>query len=354
MDVEQAWAAAVEKIVEAQPDLVTVAGDVVHHPRVGVHAIKAWRDGIRRIVRETGAHVVVVQGNHDAGRTAETLSPIVVPGDYERVHLALEPKRLLIELPRTGQLVSVACAPFVALGYGEKVYEIAPDPAADVNVLVIHAAVNTSAEGAERLPSFYADGRTLDIGQLAGDFDVIAAGDYHDFHRLHPTALAFYSGSIERTSSNIWPEVDPKGVVLVDELGTLDFLEIPTRPMLDRRLSATFFDPAGPYTAADVNETLEAIRDDDETFDAIVRLVVDNFPREERESIDQALLREIKGRALHFQLDLRFAARSAVTSVDRREAGPRSLMDAAADFFESDPREVCDCALAFLGGDECL
>lgn len=343
IDVERAWSAAVDRIIEADPELATVAGDVVHHPRVGTHGVKAWRDGVRRIVEETEATVIAIQGNHDAGRTAEVLTPLVLPDDYARVYIVTEPRRIRVN--GLHETIAVACLPFVALGE-DVTYRLDPDPDADVNVLVIHAPVNTSAEGAERLPVFYAGDTSLDVDRLAERFDVIAAGDYHEFHRLHPEHLAFYSGSIERTSSNIWPEDPRKGVVLYDtDTGEMELREVPTRHVVDRTFAEVH---GGTPTADALNEVLESWTG--VWPDAIARLVVDDFPREDRGDVDWSLVRELKRECLHFQLDLRFRARGEVAVRDRREREARTLLDDARDFFADDEEPVRDRALAYLGG----
>lgn len=353
-DVERAWARAVQIAVDAKPDLVTIAGDVFEHPRISSHAIKAYRDGVRRIVQETEAAVVILQGNHEAARTAESLTPLVIPDDYERVHVVLEPKRIRLHPPHwTGEAhetVSVACLPFVVRGE-EATYRLEPDPYADVNLLLIHAPVNTSAEGVERLPVFYAGRTALDVGRLAEQFDVIAAGDFHNFTRLHPTRAAFYSGSLERVSSNIWNETGPKGLVVGDTAtGEVEFVEVPTRAMYDWELLDWDLDPIEP-SAEDVNQCLASLASDNETAGAIVRLRVDDFPREEKDAIDWAAVRQLKQTALHFQLDLRYADAAPGDFGDRRTHAVRPLMDQARDFFADDPADVRDTALAYLGGD---
>jgi DNA repair exonuclease SbcCD nuclease subunit len=346
-DVEVAFARAVDRTIDAQPDLVTIAGDVFHNTRPSFHAVRALQVGIRRLVDETAAHVVIILGNHESPRTAEALSPVVVVEGEQRVHVVDSPKR--IRLHCGDQLVSVACLPFVALAAEER-YALEPDPEADVNVLLVHAAVRSSA-APDALPVFYAGETALDVGREADRWDVIAAGDYHEFTRLHPTGLAFYSGSIERTSSNIWPEAAPKGVVLYDTAArTMELLPISTRRVLDFTVQDVNGYEIVPQGAGAVNMALAQLAEQG-IEDAILRLKVDEFDRAERQDIDFALVRQLKERALHFQLDLRFAEREHVIAGDRHDRAVRTLQDEATDFLEKDPAPVRECALAFLGGE---
>lgn len=349
VDVERAWAAAVGNAIAAQPDAVLVGGDVVHHPRVGIHAVKAWRDGIRRIVEETDAHVVVVQGNHDAGRTAAVLSPIVLPDDLPRVHVVLTPRRIRFQAPSTGEQVAVACYPFTVLA-PEEVYQLDPAPDADVNVLLLHAAAQTTAEGVDQLPRFYAGREALDVGREAERWDLVACGDYHDFTRLHPSRLALYPGSIERTSSNMWPEVAPKGIALCDtQIGDLRFIEHPTRPVETWKLLDFDLDPLQP-AAEDVNACLGSLLERDVWEPApVIRLLVDGFARSDHDGVDWKAVRELKDRCLHFQLDLRYADLHVATFGDRRERHGSSLEDDARRFLADEEPAVRACALQHLG-----
>lgn len=343
LDVERAWGRVVDNIIAQQPDLVTVAGDVFHHPRPSMFAVKAWRDGVRRIVADTDAWVVAVVGNHDAGRTAEALSPVVIPDDLEQFHVATSPERFHLET-YTGFSVAVACFPFVSLG-AEQAYRLAPDRSADINVLLVHAAVKASPNG-EMLPFFYGGAGALDISSGAEQFDLVAVGDFHEYRRLHPRELAFYSGAIERTTCNIWQEQLPKGVIAYDVLSReWELIPHETRPVFDLN-AADFPDVDEP------NLVLAAIAESPLYKDAIVRLVFREFPRAERELIDWSLVRELKSRCLHFQLDLQWAERSSRLAV--REApvtAARPLEDDAADFFRADAPAVRDCAFGYLGLD---
>lgn len=345
VDIESAWETVVDIVVTERPDLVLVGGDIVEHPRVDMHAVQAWRDGVRRIVTETDARVVAVQGNHDAPRTIELLSPIVIPDDYDRVHIALTPKRIKLDI--AGEAVSIAAFPFVA-GGGDEAYIIEPDDGADVNVLLLHAAARGSTDG-DVLPWFYSGDRAIDVGREAARFDIIACGDYHEFTRLHPDRLACYPGSIERTSSNIWQEHDDKGVVLADtETGELEFITIPTRPMRDYDLGD--FDMPPGIGARELRDVLDELRTYD-IDDAIIRLKVDAFPREERGEIDWSLVREIKKRCLHFELDVRYAKREAPALGDRRERGEGglSLSHELAAFTEDMDDEVREMMASYMG-----
>jgi DNA repair exonuclease SbcCD nuclease subunit len=282
IDVERACVLAVDKIVELRPDLVLI-------------------------------------GNHDVGRTAEVLTPIVMPDDYERVHIVTEPKRIRLSFtdPDLGQTekVSIACFPFTARTNGE-VYALDPEEGC-TNVLLLHAAVRGEA-GADKLPWFY-------MG-------------YHEFTRLHPTALACYPGSLERTSSNIWEEHAAKGIVLADTVTkTLEFHEIPTRPMRDLLWQ-------GEASAQSLNFMLEGFNAEtphgyDPGEGAIVRLVVPDFPRAEKDQVDRQLVREIQKRALHFQLDVRYRKDEIGEGASVIRKGI-SLQQAMAEFFKDDPPEV--------------
>ena len=350
IDTEKAWYAAIQKTIAFKPDLVTFGGDLFHHPRVSDYAKQAFLIGIRKLVTETNAHIIIAQGNHDGARTIEVLTPIALAeGFFDRVHIVTEPKRIRFAVPLDvayPKKVSVACFPYVALKDGPD-YKLEPDPDADINVLLIHAAVKGSSEG-DRLPYFYGSAdQALDIGREADRWDVIAAGDFHQFTRLHPERLAFYSGSLERTSSNIWAEHAPKGVVLYDtDTGKMELAEVPNRPMKDYDLGD--FDHPPGVGAEEVNGCLGILTTHSALKDTIIRFRVDEFPREERQHLDWGLVRKLKSTSTHFFLDLRFAKTEMADLGDRRENKGISLADEAIAFLKDDPEDVRDCVIKYL------
>ncbi len=343
IDVEKAWIEAVTQIIEYGPDLVTIAGDIFEHPRVSSFAVREYLWGVERLLTEAGAHVIVLQGNHDAGRTADVLSPIELAGvlkpTWGSLHIVTEPERITFD--RSGETCSVACFPFVTRSTDETLYELRPDPDADVNILCMHAAVKGAAEG-DTLPHFYGGDHALDVGRQAELWDVIACGDYHEFTRLHPERMAFYSGSLERTSSNIWQETAEKGWVAWDtETGEMELREVETRSM---------------RSTEDVSRTAEGLNLDlqhyldsaDDLPGSIRRLVVKDFPREEREHIDWSLVNRLKESCLHFYLDIRYSQTETEDLGDRRET-PQTLADEANAFFSEDPEDVRETALGYMG-----
>jgi exonuclease SbcD len=349
IDVERAWYAAVEQIIAARPDIVTIAGDIFHHPRVSDFAKKAFLDGVRRLLA-AGIIVIVLQGNHDAGRTAEVLTPIMLADGADNLYIVTKPERVMLtvchdvqhvdgsyeELSRSN--VSVACFPFVARAEPQT-YRLDPDPTADLNILLMHAAVKS--EVGDDLPRFYGSDQALDVGTEAERWDVIACGDFHEYRRLHPTRLAFYSGALERTSSNIWQEEAPKGWVLWDtEAGTMELREVPTRKMYD-------LVGEGQASAEWVNRLLQSISEMEPVTDAIVRLKVDDFPMAERDHIAWDLVRQLQGVCAHFYLDVRYRQHEEQALGDRRERG-MSLAEEAVRFFADDPAEVRAMALSYL------
>jgi DNA repair exonuclease SbcCD nuclease subunit len=347
VDIERAWAAAVQEIVIRRPSLVLVGGDIFDSIRPSFHAVKAWQNGVRRIVGETDAHLLAILGNHCGPRTTESLSPVVVVDGEPRVHVVTEPKR--VRLVIDGCRVSVDCFPFTALS-GEETYALGRDPDSQLAILLMHAAVKSTVEG-DSLPYFYAGDRAIDVGREADSYDLISLGDYHERRQLVAGKPVFYPGALERTTSDIWREKAPKGFIVYDT-DTMDheFVEIPTRPVLDvtpRQCIPAYLDATQLAGHAEVNAAVQGLIESPETKDAIVRLVVERFPRQDRDRIDWSLVRELKHRALHFELTLRLASADNIDIVDRRlHATP--LIDQARQFLADYPADVRACCIAYL------
>ena len=326
-DVARTFKAAVDQLIALRPDIVLVAGDVFHTSRPTNAAIlHAFRQFLRVRTELPDATIVMVAGDHDTPRTSESGS---IMGLFEQigVHVAsAEARRFTI--PEHG--VSILAVPDVP-GH---VPQLDPDPSARVNLLVIHAEVQ------EVIPRYYAelDRATVRLTQRelgVERWSYIALGHYHVHHRVAPNA--FYSGSLDYTSLNVWFDrseesergLKGKGFVEFDlDTGRHRFHPVPaSRDLLDLT----------PIKGRDMSvaELNEAIRHAVERVrggidDKIVRLVVRDVPRQVSRELDHRIIREYKRRALSFNLDTRkpdATRREAAGAPSRRP----SVMDVVRD-----------------------
>ena len=303
-DVALAFRRAIEKTIAIAPDLVVLAGDIFHNVRPTNPAIlQAFQQFMRLRAALPDAAMVMVAGNHDTPKTAETgcilrlfreLGITVVDSAAERI--AFPEKQLSV--------LAVPDVPGVAGSI-----TLRPDPEARYNVLLLHGEV----EG--MLPPYAAplDRASMEISREelgAAAWSYVALGHFHVYREIDPNA--YYSGSIEYTSANAWGElveerqarIPGKGIIERDlDTGAHTFHHIPSaRPLVDLPSVS-----ARGMTAADLDA---AIRERVESIeggidDKIVRLVVRDVPRHVARELDHKALRELKRRALHFHLDTR-------------------------------------------------
>ena len=301
-DVANAFRKAVDRIIEIKPDVVLIGGDIFHAVRPGNTAIlHAYWQFTKLTQSLPDAIVVMIEGNHDKPRTAEAGNIIRLFSALGVTVVDTQPKRLSF---RDGEL-SILAVP--ALSKPKPLFE--PDPAAKYNVLLIHGL---------------ADGVVKRYGTLAeraeGDFSMeelnpdkwnyVALGHYHVHQRM--SERAWYSGSIEYSSTNIWGEVDEqieknvpgKGFIVHDlETGTHRFEQI---PLARRVVDLKALQGAG-LTASELSDAICSRVDSYEggIDDLVVRLVVWDVPRHILRDLDHRKIREYKRRALHFLLDAR-------------------------------------------------
>jgi DNA repair exonuclease SbcCD nuclease subunit len=203
--------------------------------------------------------------------------------------------------------------------------QLVPDPATRYNVLLIHADVE------DVVPRYYAELDPVPVKISRSDLSVsrwsyIALGHYHVHRRVAENA--FYSGSLDYTSLNIWYDrseerelgLKGKGFLEVDlATGTHLFHVLPpSREFIELR----------DFTARDMSvaEVNGAIRREVERVkggidDKVVRLIIRDIPRQVARELDHRALRDYKRRALSFHLDTRkpeASRRDVAGSADRR------------------------------------
>jgi DNA repair protein SbcD/Mre11 len=299
-DVAAAFRQAVDRVVALQPDVVLVAGDVFHTVRPSNAAIaEAFRHFSSLTLRLPGVPVVVIAGNHDSPRSVDTGHILalfreipgmeVVTDEVQRVHLpSLD--------------AAVLGLPHNALAR-EHLPALETDPDVATNILMMHGTVGGSA--AEERLRYVSEfgGVTVDDTAIGPHrWEYVALGHYHLLTELAPNM--WYAGGIERTSTNIWMEVEgPKGFLVYDTATRrADFHPLETRPVLDLPRIA-----ARGLTVADVDAALDAAVDAvaGGLEGKIVRLVVTDIPRHVVRELNHKRIRGWKAEAVHFHLDLR-------------------------------------------------
>jgi len=242
--------------------------------------------------------------------------------------------------------------------------KLEPNPSARYNVLLIHDEV----EGLFRKFGGLTERSTgdLSLNEIAPEkWNYVALGHYHVYHQVAPNA--FYSGSLEYASTNIWSEVDEaiaKRIEGADESGK-GFIEHNLETGEHRfhsiSLSRTVIDipelSAEGLSAAQLSEAIvDAVEKCDGGIDdRIVRLVVREVPRHILRDLDHRKIREFKRRALNFLLDARRPVPVRIESASGAPGRRASLTETVRSMLESravtpgiDRKALVDLGLRYL------
>ncbi len=301
-DVATAFRKAIDAIIEIRPDVIVIGGDVFHSVRPTTPAILlAYRQFSRLREMLPDATIVMVAGNHDTPRTTETGHIIRLFATLGITVVDTAPKRLVF---RDGELSILA----VPSGIRPRP-AFDPDPSAKYNVLLIHDAVEGVVKRFGPLAEIgYGD---LKVDELnASKWDYVALGHYHVNHQLAPNA--YYSGSLEYSSTNVWGEVDDqiekgvrgKGFIERDLNTGLHRFHVLS---LARRVVDLPPIQGASLSAEELSEAISIAVDEcpGGIENMIVRIVVRDVPRHVLRDIDHRKIREFKRSALHFLLDVR-------------------------------------------------
>jgi DNA repair protein SbcD/Mre11 len=298
-DVARTFREAIDQILALRPELLLVAGDVFHSSRPSNAAIlHAFRQILRIRTELPDTQIVMVAGGHDTPRTTESGS---IMGLFEQIGVrvaAQEAKRLLFpELD-----LSILAVPDVP----GPLPEFTPDARARHNILLIHGDVE------DVVPRYYADLDRAAVKVSRGDlrldsWSYVALGHYHVYQRVAENA--FYSGSLDYTSLNVWYDLaeeskKKKGFIEFD-LATRKhvFHSVPlAREFVEiDAINASDMSPAEVNAA--IAKSIEKVRGGIE--DKVVRLVIRDIPRQVARELDHRAIRDYKRRALSFLLDTR-------------------------------------------------
>lgn len=332
-DVEDTVLRAAERIAELAPDVIVLGGDIFHNVRPSnpaiLHAFRIFSSWRARLPKTP---IVIAAGNHDAPRTSETGCILQLFREIG-VHVADRAAECFAFPELSLVVLAVPDVP------GIKRPELVPPTGYRHRVLLMHGEV------AGMLPAHMASSERaaieIPVADLnASQWSYIALGHYHVCREVAPRA--WYSGSVDYTSSNPWGELREererslpgKGFIERDlETGRHTFHHVPpARPLFDltpvdaREMTASQIDDAIRARVESVPGGIDG---------AIVRLVVQNAARHLTRELDHAALRRYRTRAMHFQLDTHRPV--AVTRSVSKGSGTRrvTLRDVVSDRLNS-------------------
>jgi DNA repair exonuclease SbcCD nuclease subunit len=240
-DFFRAFERALAPATAGEVDAVVHGGDLHFRSRVPAWLAEAAIAPLRAIASR-GIPVLLVPGNHERGRL-----PFPLLALHERLHVFQAPRT--VHLEARGLRVAFAGFPYAAAVRARFPSLLAATGraarSADVRVLCLHQCV----EGATCGPGDFTFRGGEDVirrADLPPDVAVVLCGHVHRHQVLRARAgpPVVYAGSVERTSFAEAGET--KGTVIVDLAAggavRTEFLPLPARPMLVRRLSLAGLD----------------------------------------------------------------------------------------------------------------
>jgi DNA repair exonuclease SbcCD nuclease subunit len=301
-DVANTFRQAVDQIIALKPDVVLVAGDVFHTSRPTNAAIlHAFRQFVRLRAALPDASIVMVAGGHDTPRTTESGS---IMGLFEQIGIRVAAHEAkLFPIPEYD--LSVLAVPDVP----GPMPQLAPDPSARHNVLLIHADVE------DVVPRYYAelDRATLRVARRdlgATQWSYVALGHYHVHQKVAENA--YYSGSLDYTSLNVWYDLSEEEDLHLQGKGFVEFDLVTGKHTFHTVPASRDFIDLKPINArdmspAEVNAAIQRAVDKVKggIDDKVVRLVIRDISRQVTRELDHRAIRDYKRRALSFHLDAR-------------------------------------------------
>jgi len=298
VDVNLAFQEAINRIIALKPNAVVIAGDLFHSVRPSNSVVTFCFRQLRKLVRESGAPVVIVGGNHEAPKRADTGSVLQLFSEIDGVYVADNGKEVFT-FPDSGLAITclphAACADLAALS-------LRADDRFPHNILVVHAQVN------EGWVSDFG-GAELDLNALKPhEWDYIALGHVH-LHRV-VGRQAVYSGAIEHTSTNIWGEArELKGFLelsLPSGKRVFHPLTSPREVVVLEPIDGKEMEPQDLMTA--IADRIDGVAGG--LDGKIARLSLVNISRESYINLDHKALRTLRAKALHLTLDITFVSAS--------------------------------------------
>jgi DNA repair protein SbcD/Mre11 len=290
VDVQEAYERAVDAILEREVDLVVHSGDVFDSVRPATHVIIGFLKQTARITLDANIPYLVAAGNHETPRLRATTAAL----EYANLVNAYSAHEFDLDYWSEdigGAVVGVTLVPHGAVAAAGAV---TPEREADINILVTHGLVPNLETRQHEMGE-----ANLHAGMLEGDFDYIALGHYHEFHRHK--ANSYYAGATERFGFGEVAATPGFAIVEFDSSGgvSVEHVPIQARPMMDlEKIGAREMD------TEQLTEEIRKRTENAELDGAVVRLRVYDVRRGVASGVDRELLRDLQRRCLNFSLEI--------------------------------------------------
>lgn len=292
-DINAAFQEALRKITFIKPQLVLIAGDLFHSVRPSNATVTFCFKELKKLSSSIKSPIIIVAGNHETPRRQDTGSILSLFKEIDGVFVA-DSEITTFDFPEMS--TSVCAVPHASLETltrgdlrGKENYTH--------NILLTHVQTGDSwmsdIGGEEKAFQTFSP----------HEWDYIALGHVHMFREV--SLNAFYSGSIEHTSLNIWSEAQHDKGFLEVTLPTLSYkfhsLTSPREVHSCAPLDAHNKSPE--RVEADIEQSIESIPGG--ISGKIIRLQVMNASSELVRQLNHKKLRELKSSAAHFALEFR-------------------------------------------------
>ena len=282
-DVARAFHQAIEGLLEIQPAVVLIAGDVFDRPEPPHSALVALAQGLQSL-REAlpDTPVLMTAGARDTPAGPADPGPLGAFDTMAGVEAVTETTRSV----HYSQLnLNVVLVPHRSTIQGPRPL-VVPNPEARWNVLVGYGSVDTGESGL--------------LSVSSDDWDYVALG--HEHFRREVAPRVHYAGALERVGATPWEEAaEEKGFLTFDlESGQSDFQPIHGRPVVS--LEPIPFEPDRPDRLRErVREVLAEVPGGIE--EKIVRIRIQGLPPDQLQLL-HGMLPEYRRRALHLEVQL--------------------------------------------------
>lgn len=309
IDVLAAFDETLEKIANINPELVIIAGDVFHKPRPSNFSLFMTIKLLQKFRKICNSPIIIIGGNHELTKSTESGSAL---NFFEAIipNIKVVEKEIK-EIVFNG--INVLCVPYGAFAEIDR-NTLKPNKDYKYNILTLHGSYNS-----KKCPEISKNEHTALIEEdniNGSEWDYVALGHYHKFTELENNI--YYSGAIERTSTNIWQESkDPKGFIeynLAEKKLKFHELERPRKVYDIKGLNAQ------NLTVEEINlkigEEVSKIKDFETS---IVRITLENIDPLAVRNLDYQKIREYRKKAVHFMVN--FIKKDVNLSFDGEETG---------------------------------